>query len=387
MDSVVRPIPLTMLVMAAICTSTASTCFTTVIVAAGLSLGPNSFAGLPYFIYFLVLAASAFFTAQFAAIVGRKVALIAGQLLALAGAALSVWALKFESFWLLFLGAGLIGYGSGATTSHRLLVTELMPPTRAMQGISLLLGVGLVGGLLGPVIGTAGGLQKEGLIVPFASIGVASVLAVLFYSVLPSSGVIGRPAARPADRPQSASLKWNSSPVAAAFASAMAWAVMIALMGTGPVQMKSSGLSNQVIAFVMQAHFVMMFAPALLAASLRKLPTRLIFILALAALFLASLVAQFANSSSLYFVSLALVGIGWGLNGIVTTSIIAAKVPPENKLRIQGTLDLVIYGSAATSAIITGSLSANANWSIVSYVCIAAIVLYLAAFQFRAVSQ
>jgi MFS family permease len=74
-----------------------------------------------------------------------------------------------------------------------------------------------------------------------------------------------------------------------------------------------------------------------------------------------------------------LVGLGWNFCYIGGTTLLTSTYRAEEKAKVQGTNDLLVYGSTATAAGASGTLTALAGWTTVNAVAIPALLILLAA--------
>lgn len=67
-----------------------------------------------------------------------------------------------------------------------------------------------------------------------------------------------------------------------------------------------------------------------------------------------------------FFTALILLGLGWNFGFIGATAMVAALSTPQNKTKMQGINDFIVFGSVAVSSFLSGVLLESAGWVMIN---------------------
>ena len=286
------------------------------------------------------------------------------------------YAIFVESFAILIAGSFLIGGYQAANGYFRFAATDIGPPEFRPKAVSLVLAGGLLGAIYGPEIVR----QTRSLLdpVPFAGaylflipINLVGILPVLFLN-------LPKPATPTQSKPERPLLEVLSSPgiPAAMICAILSYSVMTLVMTATPLAMIMAGCSTDQAADVVRWHVVAMFFPSFFTGSLivRFGHVRVIMagLLLLAG---AGLTAMTGTELRLFYAALVLLGVGWNFGFIGATSLLAASHAPRDRARVQGTNDLLLFGSLAVASLSSGALLSLGGWSLVQYAIAPAILV------------
>ena len=165
----------------------------------------------------------------------------------------------------------------------------------------------------------------------------------------------------------------------AIISAAFAYAVMSFLMTATPLSMHvMEKMSLEDTGVVLQFHLVAMFLPSLITAKLIKKYgySNIMYagVLFYAVTIILSLFEQtFAN----YFISLIFLGLGWNFLFISGTSLVVLTYKEEEKFRVQGINDLIVFSTMALASLSAGILLSLTSWKTMNLICIPFLVLIL----------
>lgn len=334
----------------------------------GLLLAPSAaLATLPVTSYVI---GSALSTAPIARIMkrhGRKVGFSVGTLFGMVGVLFCAAGAYYKVFALLCLGAGLVGVYNACGQLYRFAAADVATPGFKERAISLVLAGGIVGGVVGP---TLSGYSKDWLSVTYAG----SYLALVVFAVLsliviqmirfPAQTVAERNAG---GRPLSEIMRQPVF-IVACMGAVVGYGVMNLLMTATPIAMKTCGFTFNDSAHVLTLHVTGMFLPSFFTGSLIKRFGVLNIMFAGAVLLFCCVgVALSGVEMHNFVIALMTLGVGWNFLFIGGTTLLTEAYRPEEKTKVQGANDFMIFLTMATSSFSSGALVTSKGWEILNY--------------------
>jgi MFS family permease len=312
--------------------------------------------------------------------VGRRAGFILGQLIGASGAGLAVYALFAGSFWTFVAAGALIGIHNAFWQQFRFAVADTASDGFRARAISYVMFGPIVAGLLGPGLAQFTMHSLEPVLYAGAYVTVA-VLCFLAISVLQFIDIPVPPRRKPGDsrgRPIRALFR-EPKFVIAVLAGMVGYSSMSFLMTATPLAMVACGLSEtHDVPTVIAAHVIAMFAPSLVTGSLIQRYGAYRVILCGAALYLSSIGVNLTGETFVqFFTSLILVGVAWNFMFVGGTTLLTEFATPEEKAKVQGVNDFLVFGSVAMASLFAGAFQHFFGWSIV-FVSIAGPVLVAA---------
>jgi len=299
--------------------------------------------------------------------VGRKPVMLAGTLAGTLAGLTGVLASWLGSFPLLCLAALIGGSGLAVVHQYRFAAMEAVPPGLAGSAASRVLLGGLVAAWLGPEVATLG--AGETARYPFLSswAGLVMVqlaaLLVLATGYHPGSEIRSEATAAGDGRPLRQILA-DPLVLAAMGAAAIGYAVMSFIMTATPLSMtQMAGHSLDDAKHVIQLHIVAMYLPSLVSGWLTRvvgLPAMLLG--GLVAYLFCVLLALSGIGFHHYLGALLLLGVGWNLLFVGGTVLLAQGYRPEERFRVQGLNDMLVFGSQALASLSAGAVFAWLQW-------------------------
>jgi MFS family permease len=168
----------------------------------------------------------------------------------------------------------------------------------------------------------------------------------------------GRPMAQIAAQPKF---------IVAVLAGAIGWGVMYLLMTAAPMAMGTSGHPYGDAAFVVSWHVMAMFAPSFFTGSLIA-RFGVLSVLSAGALLNAIGVGVALSGGTVahYWWSLVLNGVGWNLLYVGGTTLLTETYQPEERAKVQGANDFLIFAMMAVSSFFAGLILTGAGWNAVN---------------------
>ena len=341
---------------------------------AGQSLASNiCFATLPISLIVLGSMLSATPLSAVMQKYGRKVGFFVGALGGSIGAAIGAYALISSSFSLFLIGSLFTGIYMSAQGFYRFAAVDTASEAFRPKAISYVMAGGLVSAVLGPQLMK---LTSEAFAVPFLGTYLAVIVINVLGSLLFLFLDIPKPPVPAHDAPRGRSrLELLKTPrVAVAIICAMvSYALMNLVMTSTPLAVVGCGFSQNNAADVVTGHVLAMFAPSFVTGHLiARFGVERILAIGLTILAAAGVVALSGVELGHFFVALILLGIGWNFGFIGATTMLAGAHAPEERGRVQGLNDMIVFGCVTIASLASGGLmncsggSAQQGWTAVN---------------------
>jgi MFS family permease len=356
----------------------------------GLEFAPDpGLATLPIALVIIGVACATLPTGHLLARWGRRRVFMAYGLLAVGAALSAAWSLQIWSFSLFCFSAFLIGWSAAAGHQYRFAALEKVRVDLAPKATSALLLGGILAAFIGPEIAVRG---RHLLGTPFTGsyllLAIAYVIGVVLVSMNPDS-LVSEEKADGEGRPL---LEIVQTPIVflAICSGAVAYGVMSFLMTATPISMyENSGHSLESTKFVLQAHIVAMYLPALFYASLlARFGHRKMVLGGIFALLVSTGIALSGTTVSHYWWSLVLLGIGWNFLFLGGTNILAFGYRKSERYSVQSMNDFLVFSVQASVALSSGWFLLKFGWNGLLYTVIPVIMVFsILAWRSRAYDQ
>jgi MFS family permease len=334
--------------------------------------GSEKMAGLAQTFQVLGTAFASYLLARVMAVRGRRIGMVTGFLLGATGAVVVVIAGVLDSMPVLLLGALLLGSTSAANLGARYAATDLATDATRGRSLAIVVWATTIGAVAGPNLtglarDVADRLGIPVLTGPFAlgSIGMLLAAVVVGVFLRPDPLFVAREHAHAAPVPPrgtswarvAAAVRERPVLLAATAGLATAHAVMVSVMVMTPLHMEHGGAELRVIGLVISVHVLGMFAFAPVSGWAadrlgRATTVALGGVVLLVSLFLSGRSPE--GSSWQIFAGLFLLGFGWSLATVASSTLIAEYAPLESRPDIQGAADLVMNVAAALAGGVAG---------------------------------
>ncbi len=300
--------------------------------------------------------------------IGRRSGLMAGAVIGVMGAALAVYAISADSFWLFCASSMLAGVYQAHSQYYRFTAIEAAPVEFASRAISLVMVGGVVAALVGPWIA----VSSRDLLMPipfagaFVAAGAVSVLAVAVLSMLRLPPRVETEVNEPA-RPLG-EIVVQPVFMAAALAAAMAYGLMVLIMTATPLAMADCGLSVEATGGVIQGHVLAMFVPSFFTGHLiARFGVFKILYAGMALFAISAVIALSGQGFWEFMLSLVGVGVGWNFLFVGGTTLLTEAHRPSETAKVQGLNELIVSIAAATASFSSGALLNASGWNFVNY--------------------
>ncbi len=313
---------------------------------------------------------------------GRRTGFILGALAGALATSLAAYAISEKDFTLLAVASFILGIYMSAHGFYRFAAADSASPELRPKAISWVMAGGLVAALLGPELVK----QFKDWMEPIPFAGGYKILVFvnligmipLFFLDLPRQP--RPPKGQRAGRPWREILS-NRTVVVAMICGMISYALMNLVMTSTPLAMIDCGFVTDDAAEIVRIHVVMMFLPSFFTGSLiARYGAPRIIAVGLLALALCAIVAIMGISFTHFGLALGLLGIGWNFGFIGATSLLAGAHLPEERARVQGLNDFLVFGLVTIASLSSGALMASIGWEAVNaamlpFLAVAAVAL------------
>jgi MFS family permease len=276
----------------------------------------------------------------------------------------------------LVAGLFLLGMGNASAQLSRYVAAELEPPSRRAAAISLVVWIGTMGAvggplLLGPSHRLAENFGLPGDCGPFLLAGTCALLALTSTAAIPE----GRRAMRPA---KAVPRRFDRSAARhALLAMVGAQVIMVAVMTAAPMNMEMRGSATWAIGAVLSAHTFGMFAfSPLTGLAVNRFGAHSVIRAGLSILVVSSGATTIADGLA-QALSLLLLGYGWNLCFIGGSTLLAGDVDIADRLAVEGRVDATVWAFAAGAGLLsTMLLSLGGAGLLAAFAAVVAIAPY-----------
>ncbi len=313
---------------------------------------------------------------------GRRAGFVVGAAGGALGAAIGAYGLLTSSFVLFCIGALLTGIYMSAQGFYRFAAADTASDAFRPKAISWVMAGGLLSAVLGPQLVK---VTAESMVVPFLGTYLA-VIGLNLVGVFLFAGLnIPKPRAPSIGAPQGRSrMELIKTPVIAVamICATVSYALMNLVMTSSPLAVVGCGFETGIAADVVTAHVLAMYAPSFITGHIiARFGVERVIALGLIILAGSGAVAMAGVELENFFIALILLGIGWNFGFIGATALLTNAQRPEERGRLQGLNDLIIFGGVSLASFSSGGLmncsggSVQAGWQMVNMAMLPFLVL------------
>ncbi len=162
----------------------------------------------------------------------------------------------------------------------------------------------------------------------------------------------------------------------------VSYSLMNLMMTSAPLAVVGCGYQISDSSNIITGHVLAMFAPSFVTGHIiARFGVEKVMALGLVILAGSGLVAISGVDLSNFYISLILLGIGWNFGFIGATTMLAGAHTSEERGRMQGMNDFIVFGGVTVASVASGGLmncsasSAQAGWDAVSMAMVPFLVL------------
>lgn len=314
---------------------------------------------------------------------GRRLGLSLGYTLAALGGLLGVIAILQGIFPLLLVSAALIGMGRASGEQARFAAGEMFPEGERARMIGRLVFAGTVGAVAGPALVAPSGRLMESLglnpdIGPWVGmLLLCGLAALLTFALLRPDPMTIAHIISTGDKKKKNESEQPARPLSALLmlpkvqlgvvAALISQTVMVVLMVMTPLYMDHHHHSRDDISLVISMHTLGMFGLSAVTGYLIDRFGRIPMLFVGAMILIASaLLAPVSTNQYVLAVALFLLGLGWNFGYVSGSSLLADALQGEERARVQGVNDSLVFLAAGVASLGAGPLFASGGYTAVS---------------------
>ncbi|MCP4386061.1 MAG: MFS transporter [Hyphomicrobiales bacterium] len=331
----------------------------------------KSLATLPVSSFNLGVALGAVPAALLMRQIGRRYGFMSGTLVGMAGGIIAGTAVLMDSFSVLVVGLLLVGFAIAFAQQYRFAAADSGSDAFRARAISWV----MMGGIAAAVIGPQTVILTRDLFDPIPFAGSFFAISVLFLLGLGTVSLLrggarlapkristkgGRPLSEIARQPRFA---------VAVLCAMGSYALMAFVMTAAPLAMVACGHGEDNAALGIQWHVLAMFGPSFITGSLiARFGAETIIAVGMAMLVGCGIVGLSGISLANFWIALILLGVGWNLGFIGSTALLTQTYRPEERGKVQGFNDFMVFGTVAIASFSSGSVFSGLGWNWINFI-------------------
>lgn len=325
---------------------------------AGQSLASNPcFATLPISLIVLGSMLAATPVSSIMQKYGRQAGFFVGATFGALGGAVGAYGLYHASFPIFLAGSLLTGVYMSAHGFYRFAAADTASEAFRPKAISYVMAGGLAAAIVGPQLVK---LTAEAMVIPFMGTYLAVIVTNILGSALFLFLDIPKPKAAEEGAPKGRSRReLLSTPIIAVsvICAMVSYALMNLVMTSTPLAVVGCGFETSTAANIVSMHVLAMYVPSFFTGHLiARFGVKTIVATGLVILAGAGAVALQGVRLENFYIALILLGIGWNFGFIGATTMLASSHSPEERGRMQGMNDLIVFGGVTVASLASGGL-------------------------------
>ena len=345
--------------------------------AGGQLAGNVCFATLPISLIVFGSMTTAPWLSRFMYAYGRQAGFFLGTFSGAVGAAISAYGLIISSFTVFLVGSYLSGIYMTTQGFYRFAATDTASEQFRPKASSYVMAGGLLSAVLGPqlnkIVQDLSVITFLGSYVTIVAINLVGIFLFFLLRLPKQSSNVATNANLKPERSKRDLLR-NPKILVAITCGMIAYSLMNLVMTSTPLAVVGCGFTKDNANDIVSAHVIAMYLPAFFTGHLIvKFGVGRIMGLGLIILAGAGIVALNGFGLFNFFGALILLGIGWNFGFIGATNLLTSSHSPDERGRVQGMNDAIIFGCVTIASLASGGLmnctggSALAGWAAVNY--------------------
>ena len=355
-------------------TTTSINMINTGLVGALLATNP-SYSTIPLSLQFLTIALTLIPVSLLMGKFGRRPMFLIGSMAAFLGCLTIAFAIVDKSFSLFILGSILLGFSQANQQFYRYAAADNVSNNQKSKAISLVLAGGIIAAVVGPEVSRYSFDLLPDYIY-LATYLLAALIQILNFIILIFIN-IKKPEVRVQKLRPLNDILMQQTLIIAILAAAVGYSLMSFIMTATPLQIVNiCKLGNSASSTVIQWHIIAMFAPSFFTGSIisrfgnRKVMLAGIILYAFSVFF-----GILGETVQNFWIALFLCGLGWNFLYVGGSDIIAKSALPEERAKVQGVTDFIIFVFVAMGSFLAGYLHSNLGWEIMLFYTTIPIIL------------
>lgn len=319
---------------------------------------------------------------------GRRSAYLLGASIGLASGLVATFGLVSASFLIFCLGTTIAGLYGSFVQNYRFAAADSVTPIHRPKAIAWVMIGGLCAAIIGPQLTIWARDAYPG--VPFAGSFLAmSILALIAMPIITSLRIkepVEEKTETGGGRPLS-EIVLTPRFLLAAGTGVIVYGLMSFVMTASPIAMVGCGHTVGQASLGIQWHVLAMFIPSFFTGHLiSRFGKEWISACGLVFIAISAAIALMGLEIAHFWISLVFLGVGWNFGFIGATAMLADCYSPEERAKVQGVNDFLIFGTVAAASFFSGSLLNSAGWDAINWLVFPAVAIVLLPLLVRAVS-
>jgi MFS family permease len=320
--------------------------------------------------------------------IGRRNGFIIGAGIGAIGAAITTAGIVMGAFWVFCLGMVFLGAASAFAQQYRFAAADASEPAFRPRAISWVLAGGVVTGVIGPQLAIHAqplipGAPLAGPFLTLVGLLVVTGFVLARLDVPPPPPIVKVQAGRPL-----LGILMQPKFLVALLAAISSYALMSLVMTATPLAMLEHHHSHADAQTGIQWHVIAMFGPSFFTGALiARFGVDAIVATGMALLFACAVVALSGIDLAHFWIALILLGLGWNFGFIGATTMLLETYRPEEKNKVQGLNDFLVFGSVALASLSSGKLFTSVGWEWINYAMFPVIGVCLLALALGAIGR
>ena len=344
----------------------------------GTILSTNSaLATIPLSLQFLTIALTLIPVSLLMGKFGRRPMFLIGALCAFIGCLIIAFSILSKSFSLFILGSILLGFSQANQQFYRYAAADNVSSNLKSKAISLVLAGGVIAAIVGPEISKYS-FDFFPNYIYLASYLFAAVIQILNFIILVFIKIEKPKLNQNPIRPLS-SILFQKQLIIAILAAAIGYSLMSFIMTATPLQIVNvCKLGDEASASVIQWHVIAMFTPSFFTGFIiMKLGSRKVMMIGVLMYIVSISFAIIGQTFQHFWMSLFLCGLGWNFLYVGGSDVIAKSALPEERAKVQGVTDFIIFSFVAIGSFLAGVLHTKIGWEIMMFYTSIPIIILL----------
>ena len=344
----------------------------------GTILSTNSaLATIPLSLQFLTIALTLIPVSLLMGKFGRRPMFLIGALCAFIGCLIIAFSILSKSFSLFILGSILLGFSQANQQFYRYAAADNVSSNLKSKAISLVLAGGVIAAIVGPEISKYS-FDFFPNYIYLASYLFAALIQILNFIILVFIKIEKPKLNQNPIRPLS-SILFQKQLIIAILAAAIGYSLMSFIMTATPLQIVNvCKLGDEASASVIQWHVIAMFTPSFFTGFIiMKLGSRKVMMIGVLIYIVSISFAIIGQTFQHFWMSLFLCGLGWNFLYVGGSDVIARSALPEERAKVQGVTDFIIFSFVAIGSFLAGVLHTKLGWEIMMFYTSIPIIILL----------
>ncbi|WP_443643191.1 MFS transporter [Candidatus Levibacter sp. Uisw_134_01] len=347
-------------------TTTSINMINTGLVGAMLATNP-SYSTIPLSLQFLTIALTLIPVSLLMGKFGRRSMFLLGSLAAFIGCLIIAFSIIDKSFHLFIVGSILLGFSQANQQFYRYAAADNVSNNLKSKAISLVLAGGVIAAVVGPEVSRYS-FDLFPDYIYLATYLLAASIQIINFTIL-SFIKIKKPEVTAKKIRPLKDILMQKTLIIAILAAAVGYSLMSFIMTATPLQIVNiCKLGNSASSTVIQWHIIAMFAPSFFTGSIiSRFGNRKVMLVGIILYAFSVFFGILGDTVLNFWIALFLCGLGWNFLYVGGSDIIAKSALPEERAKVQGVTDFIIFVFVAMGSFLAGYLHSNLGWEIMLF--------------------